>query len=318
MAPKTRQLELPSDEEPESRTPLVYVASALTHLDEQGHLLVDAWCHIIQAGVTDAVRDATQPWACRVHLPVTWSAPGSPGEPDEIYSMNSKKVREEADALVVIGYQGGSLGAGQEFAWATSLRMPILFLKLSEQKMSRQIEGTPADVQIHEYSSSEELEEIVRQFIRTNRRVIEDNHRRRENRITLFRPLGEALRVEWEQTPPDKQSLVAAEARLHKRRIGELVGDPVALAGASLDEVTALAGALGTSLGRWLAAASLPDLDSRQLGALRTASTEYEWDASETLDLLQAARIEMAKGGHRRLAFGSPEDWATFRVSRQL
>lgn len=316
MASSTKQLELPPPGD--EGNPLIYVASALTHLDEQGHLLIDAWSHIIRRGVTEDVRGSSQPWVCRIHLPVSWSPPESPGEPEQIYTMNSRIVREHADGLIVIGYLGGSLGAGQEFAWAVGLRMPILYVRPKDHLMSRQIEGTPADIRIVEFANSEELEDAARRFVRENRRILQDSYRRRQNRAAQFRPLGEALKAAWEGVGLGERQTVVGEGRLHERRIQELVGDPIALAGASLDEVAALSGALGLDIGRWLAAASLPDLDSRQLASLRTAATENDWNAEVALQLLQAARLELAKSGQRRLPLATPEDWAVFKASQGL
>ena len=50
--------------------------------------------------------------------------------------------------------------------------------------------------------------------------------------------------------------------------------------------------------------------------ALRTAAQQYGWDGAQALELYLDARIEMARGGVRRLSFTSVEDWVQFRDSR--
>lgn len=320
MSPDRHQLHLPvtgpAPEDP--GTPLVYVASALTHLDGEGRKLVQAWCHIIQDTVVEASGEAEQKWGLRVHLPIAWSAPWN-GEddrsPEEIYEQNARIVREQADALIVLGYGGGSLGAGQEFAWASSVRLPILYMRNKGQRISRQIAGTPADLETAEFETPEDLVDAVGSFLRRNRGVIEDGPRRRRNRVAEFSQLAAAIRAGWEGLGDHRRDEISGLSRLHRRRIEEIL-QPAVLATASLGEVAALASALGIDLGRAVSPAALPDLDAAQLAALRTAVAEYEWSGSTTLNLLRDARLELAKGGVRRLALVSPEDWAQFKGAK--
>jgi hypothetical protein len=317
MSPDRGQLPLPiiPPEPDDPDTPLVYVASALTHLDGEGRKLVEAWCHIIQETIVEVSGESGQTWHLRVHLPIAWSAPWNeendrPSE--EIYEQNARIVRAQADALIVLGYGGGSLGAGQEFAWASAVRLPILYLRNKDQPMSRQIAGTPADLETAEFETSEELVDAVTAFLRRNRGVIEDGPRRRRNRATEFAPLAGVLRAGWDALGDHGRDEVSGLSRLHRRRVEELL-EPVALATASLGEVAALTASLGIDFGRALSPARLPNLDAAQLAALRTAATEYGWSGPTTLELLRDARLELAKGGVRRLPLASPEDWARFK-----
>jgi hypothetical protein len=321
MSPNGRQLRLemeePRPEDPEA--PLVYVASALTHLNEEGRQLVEAWCHIVRDTVVEVSGEADQKWRLRVHLPIAWSAPwNDPDErlPQEIYAQNARIVREEADALIVLGFGGGSLGAGQEFAWASGLRLPILYLRNKGQPMSRQISGTPADLETAEFETPEELVDAVAGFLRRNRGVIEDGPRRRRNRSTQFVQLSAVIRSAWEALGDHHRDEISGISRLDRRRIEELM-QPMTLATATLDEVAALTAALGVDLGRAVAPASLPELDAAQLAALRTAATEYEWTGPTTLELLREARLELAKGGVRRLPLATPQDWANFKEAKR-
>jgi hypothetical protein len=320
MSPDRGQLRLPvAAVSPEdSDTPLVYVASALTHLDEEGRQLVEAWCHIIQEKVVEVSGEADQKWRLRVHLPIAWSAPWNEQDDrsaEEIYEQNARIVREEADALIVLGYGGGSLGAGQEFAWASAVRLPILYLQNKGQPMSRQIAGTPADLETAEFDTPEDLVDAVATFLRRNRGVIEDGPRRRRNRAAEFARLAAVIRGAWEGIGDYRRDEACGLSRLHRRRIEELL-EPVTLATASLGEVAALTAALGIDLGRALSPAALPDLDAAQLAALRTAAAEYEWTGPTALELLRDARLELAKGGVRRFPLASPEDWARFKEAK--
>ena len=51
---------------------------------------------------------------------------------------------------------------------------------------------------------------------------------------------------------------------------------------------------------------NLPTLAPRALSALATASELQGWDGRRTIELLQRASIELAKGGTRRLSFNEP------------
>ncbi len=320
MSRNSGQLRLPvTDPGPEDpNTPLVYVASALTHLDGEGRQLVEAWCHIIQKTVVEVSGEADRKWRLHVHLPIAWSTPWNELDdrsPKEIYEQNARIVREEADALIVLGYGGGSLGAGQEFVWASTVRLPILYLGNRGQPMSRQIAGTPADLETAEFESSEDLVDAVAGFLRRNRGVIEDGPRRRRNRAAEFTPLAAMLRGSWDNLGDHRRDEISAQSRLSRRRIEELAG-PIGLSTASLGEVAALTAALGIDIGSALSPAALPDLDASQLAALRSAADEYEWSGSLTVELLRDARLELAKGGVRRLPLASPEDWAQFKEAK--
>ena len=57
---------------------------------------------------------------------------------------------------------------------------------------------------------------------------------------------------------------------------------------------------------------NLPALAPRALSALATASELEGWDGRQTVELLQRATAELAKGGTRRLSFNEPADWIDF------
>lgn len=250
-------------------------------------------------------------------MPFTWSAPwtGDGREPHEIYSSNMGFVRDAA-ALIVVGYRGGSLGAGQEFEWASGLRIPILYLRPKGDPISRQIEGTPADTEFAEFETIEELKAAVVAFVRSRRSAIEDYPRRLRDRAMMLAPFANAIEAEWAKLSDKDRERTAANARLHPRRVQELAADPWTLAAGSLNELLALTGALGVDPWRLLSGGA-PELESRQVEALRTAAHEYEWDGVETLELYLDARTELARGGVRRLSLVTVEDWVRFRDARR-
>jgi hypothetical protein len=303
-------------EDQEDDIPLVYVASALSSLGDDEQRLVDAWCELIHRAVVETASHADAPWSVRVHMPITWSAPWVEQHrtAEEIYHLNASRVLRAA-ALIVIGYKGGSLGSGQEFAWAGLLRVPVLYLRPAGMALSRQIEGTPVDLVISEFTSAA-LYDTVSQFIRSRRGVIEDHPRQLRSRTLLMAPLALTLQREWQKLEADGQESVVAASRIHPRRIGHLVTDPLALAACGLTELLALAGALGVDTWRCMSPRPMPDLEPRQLGALTTAAGEFGWDGREVLGLYQSARLELARGGTRRMPLSTVEDWVQFRAAQ--
>ncbi len=67
MSPDRDQLSLPipGQEDEDPGAPLMYVASALSHLDDKGRQLVDAWCHTIRDAVVEASEESSQRWRLR-------------------------------------------------------------------------------------------------------------------------------------------------------------------------------------------------------------------------------------------------------------
>jgi hypothetical protein len=298
----------------EGAVPLLYVASALSHLDSDGRQLVHLSCRQIAQAAADVTRDADSPWWLRVHLPIDWSPPwGDDGRtPAQVYNLNTSRVHEAA-ALVVFGYKGGSIGAGQEFGLACLRRLPILYLRRRDEPLSRQVEGTPANITIVTFERPDELAGAVAKFLRAHRVEIEDHARRVENQVVVFEALRALLNDAWMVRDERARLTAATEARLHIRRLERLATDSVALGAASMEEVFAAAGALGVDAVRALGAEPLPDLEPTELSALRTAAAEYEWDGPTTLDLLVSAQIERARGGVRRFRLLSVIDWVRFQ-----
>jgi hypothetical protein len=62
-----------------------------------------------------------------LHSPVRSSAPWKDDgiTAEEIYRLDTAEMWTKTDGLIVIGYRGASLGAGQELAFGSTLAMPV-------------------------------------------------------------------------------------------------------------------------------------------------------------------------------------------------
>lgn len=293
--------------------PIVYLACRLTGLTNDQRKLLDSWCTHIEQVITETAAESENKWDVAVHIPFTWSAPWSDARPpEEIYNFNSTTVSGCA-AVIILSIDGGGLGVGQEFAWAAALRLPILLVHPRDQLPSRQAVGTPADLTVAAFANANELAEAVRSFLRANRSIIEDWHRRTNSQILTLTPLRETLAERWHAMAAHDRAQVEAESRVHQRRISQLVEDDRALATATMSEILALVGAMDIDPMHIFTTSTMPDLTHRQREALGVAADEYEWGGADVLALETRARLELARGGTRRLGLATPADWVQFR-----
>jgi hypothetical protein len=310
---RSRQISFEFEGETQSPVPLVYVACRLTNINPEQKKLLDSWCTHVEEAVTEAAEGSASRWDVRVHIPFTWSAPWtSERPPEEIYEFNSATV-EDCSAVIILCIDGGGLGVGQEFAWAVALRLPILILHHRDLPLSRQAQGTPADVETVAFGSAVELSDAVRNFLRRNRSVIENWRRRSESLALSLLTLRETLSDLWRRLGDGDRTRVEAESRVHKNRVTQILERDFALAGASISEILALSGAMGINFFELLGSSPMPDLSERQRSSLGSAADEYEWQGSEVLSLETRARLELARGGTRRLSLVTPADWLNFR-----
>lgn len=300
--------------------PLIYIVSQLSTLEGDGRADMERLCRLAADTARETAKSASPPWGLDVYCPIEESAPwiADGRTPIQVYETNFKKVTQEADGLIVIGRWGGSFGAGQELAWAAHLRLPILFLRRAEEILSRQVEGTPADLEIVRFDSDGDLAGTVKTFVNQRKASLETHARHRKGRTLEVAGLSEELREKYGALNQSDRKEIPAISHIHPRRVLALVNDPQTLVSASLDELLALSGALNVELGRALDANPLPDLTREELAALRTASAEWDWTGPKTLSLMQAARLERAKGGTRRLRLSTPQDWRRFAQQTRL
>lgn len=302
----------------ELESPLLYIASPLSSLDDDGRQLVCAWSREIDVAVVEATSEAEVPWNVRTHAPSLRSAPwrGDDLTDGQVYELNRQTVLEEADALIAIGYRGGSFGAGQELGWAASVGIPMLYLAPKDHPVSRQIRGLVKEADLEIVAFEEDPQPAVRTWIASRRHAIQDGPRRRRERGAVGTALQAVLNARWSSLDMNARTAVCAIARMRPARVNSLLQRRGLPAAASLDELARLSGALGVELGRYLAAAPPPQLGPRQLSALAAAADEYKWDGPTTLRLAERGRRELARGGMRRLPLATPDDWVRF--SREL
>lgn len=299
-------------------TPLIYLAMPLSHLKDRGEReQVELLAHTVTRALDDASRSSTDPWRVSVHSPATWSAPWKKDgrTPDSVYRLNSQTLWDEADALIVIGHRGGSLGSGQELAWAGSLQLPMLYVHTARTPVSRQLRGAARehDLEISPYNSPDELSDIVERWLCSRRHIIADGPRRRRNRMLRFAELQARLRHAWDALNPAARDHVVSVTRIAPGRVARLLDSAGALSQASTGEVSAFAAALHVETTSLVGVPPLPDLRTEQRSALLNAATEFGWDTQETFALYDAARLELARGGIRRLPLASAYDWRVFR-----
>lgn len=291
----------------------MYLACRLTNLTHDQHKLLDSWCTHVEQAVTEAAGDSTEKWDIAVHVPFVWSAPWIDSRPPEdVYKLNSTTLGG-CSAVIILCIDGGGLGVGQEFAWATSLRLPILLLHPVDQRPSRQALGTPADVTAVGFENAMSLAEAVKTFLRSNRTVIEDWKRRGDSLAVSLLPLREMVAEHWHGLTETGRTRVQAESRVHRLRIEQLIDDDHALPCASMSEVHAILGAMQIDATSVFGNPAMPDLNNRQREALGVAADEYEWRGVDVLTLETRARLELARGGIRRLSLATPADWVQFR-----
>jgi hypothetical protein len=309
--------ELP-DLESSLDSPLIYVASALSHLSADERKLIEAWAREIRHAVDEATFESERPWITKVHLPTQRSSPSRAPDmtPRQVYELNSETVLADADALIVIGHGGGSFGSGQELDWACQAGIPILYLRHSDEPLSRQVQGLTfeADLDIRTFADGPQA--AVRQWIASRRHAIEHGPSRRRDRALATAALRGALYARWRELGASERLEVCATARIKAARVNRLLREPNLLAaGASLDQVRRLAGALGLEPGAYLAPEALPQLAPTQLQALEAAAEEYEWTGHETVRIARHAQRELARGTIRRLSFTTTEDWVRFKAA---
>jgi nucleoside 2-deoxyribosyltransferase len=247
-----------------------------------------------------------------VHQPVMHTHPRdhSELEAEEVHAKDFAKV-VESDAVIAIG-DFASWGAGKELAWAERLRVPVLVLHREGRAVSRLIKGTTGDIEFATWRFHDDIREAWTTYFVARRAQLEAHRRLRAGRRAIWAPTLDRLRAAHDELSPNDQREVAAVAHLTSRRIHEMLSSSEALAEASADEVQALVNALGLPSAAGVPGGEPPQLAPRALSALATAAELQGWEGRHTVELLQRATSELAKGGIRRLSFNEPTDWLDF------
>lgn len=306
IAAEGEQLTFELDDRPETH---IYVASALTALEISDRDEISRRCDIIDQTIIERSGIDGQPW--QVHLPVLWSAPRPTDTrtSPEIYQTNREHVRR-ASGLILLGDHGGSLGAGQEFAWAVARRLPVLVILPDDGPLSRQIAGTPAQMCVRRATTDDELRDAVKGWVDDWGAAVESRARSGNGELIIALRAAGRLAETFSSTE-DSVEAIAAVAGMSVERIEELF-HPEALLDGSVSELIAMSRALGLEPGEALNPHPLPELSPNQSNGLATAAQEYEWTPMQVLQVEARARLELARGGIRRLPLTAVQDWVDF------
>jgi hypothetical protein len=297
--------------------PLIYVAMPLSQLPEERREKIELLAFAVNETIQEQTRsDDAEPWPVRVHSPIKHSAPWKHDDrqPEEIYELNTDMLWLEADAMVVIADKGGSFGMGQELVWACSLQLPVLILHRQGTSISRQARGAGAehDIEVAIYKDPEHLRDLLDAWLVSRRAQICDGPRRRIGRRAHLTRICSLLGEHWEALDPTERHHAVMTTRLPAARVERILSDPLAMAAATVQELVAIGCAVGIDLLDLHRTAPLPELAHGQREALAAAATEFGWSAEKTLLLHDAARVELGRGGVRRLPLSSNNDWLQF------
>lgn len=299
-----------------AEAPLIYVAMPLSQVPEEHRETIELLAFAVNETILQQTRNEIEPWPVRVHSPIKHSAPWKDDgrSAEDIYELNSAKIWLEADAMVVIADRGGSLGIGQELVWACSLQLPILILHRDGTPISRQARGAAAehDIEVAAYNDPEHLRDLLDAWLVSRRSQICDGPRRRVGRRGHLSRTCSLLGARWEALGAAGRHHAVMTTRLPATRVERIISDPLAMAAASVQELIAIGCAVGIDLLDLNRTAPLPELAHGQREALAAAATEFDWSAEKTLHLHDAARIELERGGVRRLPLASNNDWLEF------
>lgn len=312
LATKHEQLKFDLDDQP---TTLIYVASALTSINMDERTEISRRCEIIDQTIVETSRALGYSW--QVHLPVLWTAPKPDDDrsPREIYDLNRDHVRR-ASGLILLGDHGGSLGAGQEFDWALSRRMPVLVILGSGFTLSRQIAGTPALMCVRHAATDEQLRQVVATWVKEWGPSVES----RSQNWTGERVLADRVARHFNDALPDSSDsieVVAALSGLNRERVLELF-TPEAILDASVSEVNALSQALGLELGDVLKPDPISELSSGQRRDLATAAKIHSWTPKQILRVELRARLELTRDATNRAPLESVHDLVAFANNLDL
>lgn len=307
--------------------PFIYVASALSSLTADEQTALDGWCSTVDRAAVPL--DGPQ-WV-RVHTPFKQSAPwlDDGRTPVEIYRANRAHLCSEADALIIFAWRGGSIGAGQELAWAQMMAIPVLVLAYGRDpgevrdgeragpenadRISRQLRGTASevDLEVRWFTGAEHLEAVVRKWLGDKRSVIQDRNRLRiMHRQRAATPLA-VFRAAASRLGGSAGTEVEALTRLSAGRVEALLDSEDALLAASFEELFRLSTGLGVELGEAISPRRRT-LMPKQLEALQQAAIENEWTPETVIAAFERGQLAMASDGVRRLPLSSPEAWTEF------
>jgi hypothetical protein len=288
----------------EAPIPQLYVACPLTGLDTNPERL-DATSHRIDTvqrtveEVTIGNRIQIEQWPVRLYIPFYKTRPGTDGglSPSTVYDVNFDSLLS-SDGLIVITDEYCSAGVGQEIEWAVRAAIPVLYL--SRVLASRQIRGTPHNVDARRAEDAETVATHVRTWLERNRSQIRSGPNRRADRELGYLELMARLAVAWRQT--QNPTAVAAQLNLHPSAVDSIISSPSRVALTPWWTICELAVLLDVPLG---ARRGLTFGESR---AWVKAAEDGRWDTKTA----ERVRIFAATSGASDLEL--PAAWATMHA----
>ena len=255
-----------------------------------------------------------------------WVAKGKAFSSEEVWLIDTTKVLEEADAVIVHGFQGGSTGVGIELALAFGRGIPVLYVHHDTCEVTRMVKGMPALVEVkpffdHGDDGTHELRRIVREWLIKWRPVIAEGPANRRSLVDLFGPTQRSLREKWKQATQEERARVAFTARMTPSEVAEYLSNPLRMSSLPTSKLMLLGSALGESVPLLLAPHwRPPPLTTPEVDALQAAAAEYEWGPMFAQTIENVARVHKEVLKRKSLVarqsahydFGNPSEWVRF------
>jgi hypothetical protein len=303
---------------PDTPISMLFVSVSMTGRDESQLSHIDSLSRAVERAAERVTTECERPWYVRVHIPSDHSAPWLDDKPaPEVFAATRASFVSDVDALVLIVHRGGSIGCGQEFAWACLLGIPVLVLHHKSERISREVEGATDNfnVRVRSYGSTLALESYVGEFLTEWRSTIQTGPERRAVRVERARPISEAIRNAWKRLDEKTRDAKARDAGLPRARVALLASSPAELVGATHAEVLALCDVLEIDIAAVVAQSSsvVSGVGAKELAALKETARTLDWGAVDTLEILEFASNQMAQGGTRRFGLTTTEGWVALR-----
>lgn len=263
----------------------IYVACALTNVSDGSRRTLKKDC----AAIIDAVQQAAgnDAWRVVAYDPIThtppWEPEGRAFSAEDVWAIDTAKVLEEADGIIIHGFQGGSSGVGIELAFAFARGIPILYVHHDTCDVSRMIHGMPGFIEVAPFFEAgeddrSELRRVVTEWLQRWRPVIEDGPIARDGLARIFERLHRALLTSWNELSHERRIEAAWIARMMVSEASEYLRSPVRLASMPAHKLLLLGTALELNVPGLIAASwRPPPLSDPELRALSSAAEEYEW-----------------------------------------
>jgi hypothetical protein len=303
----------PRDDRAEPKANL-YVASRIYALDAEDRELLTAWEEAIGSEAGRFVNKHQCPIAIRPVLPLVHPDFASL---DPIVDVVERRLLE-ADAVITIGWDGGSTGLGLDEALIHAGLIPSLYLQPRDQPFSPRteswLERNGAEVQYFNVDEDnrrtvESIRRLVRKWLEANYPVICDSRRRQSIASARLGRLYDALRARRAELSQATYRVRLAEQRLTESHADSLLADPRRLDRASTHALLALTSALTRPADVDTAPVEheIVPLSDEALRALSEVASEDGWTFFDAARLAGIAEREFT--GTLRAALTKRQTW---------